>query len=70
MANTRPVKIMIPGGQYDVIEEWVREGMYASVTTFCTAAVEKQIDYQRELAARQSKSDGKCIPHESERGRA
>jgi hypothetical protein len=51
MSNTKQVKIMVPEGQIATIQQWVDECRFASVTTFCTTAVEKQIDHQKELAA-------------------
>jgi len=62
MANTKQVKIMIPQGQIAIIQQWVDEGKFASITSFCTVAVEKQIDYQRELNSRAKKDNQSSDP--------
>ena len=54
MANTHPVKILVPNGQIDIIQGWVDQGLFASVTAFCTSAVEKQIEAQTRLIAQRS----------------
>lgn len=68
MANTKQVKIMVPAGQVDIIQKWVDEGKFASVTAFCTSAVEKQIEVQVKLMAQLKtidENEGKHPPLQS-----
>ncbi len=67
MSNTRPIKIMIPEGQVSLIQEWVDAGLFASVTAFCTIAVENKIVAERTLQIDyDSKKDGsEAIPQKN-----
>lgn len=56
MVNTKAVKIMVPTGQISIIQEWVDQGIFASVTAFCMTAVEKEIERQKELAIKYASS--------------
>lgn len=49
MSNTKVVKVSIPIGQYQIIEKWVADGLFTSVTTFCNNSVEKEIERQKDL---------------------
>lgn len=52
MANTRPVKIMVPRAQHELLQEWVAEGKYASVAAFCNEAISAYINSQKEMELR------------------
>ena len=49
MAKTRAVKIMIPEEQLLQIQKWVDTGKFASISSFCTTSVEKEIERQKKL---------------------
>lgn len=49
MTNTKAVKIMVPNGQISIIQEWVDQGKFSSVSAFCMTAVEKEIERQKEI---------------------